>query len=65
MTDLNTAHKIKDRSKLFHIVEDDVATTVTIKYGTRLKENFVTKPCVTYGDNFIEMQIQNTLSDIP
>ena len=38
MANLNTAHKRKDTSRLYHIVQNDFATTVTTKSG--LKVNF-------------------------
>ena len=32
MTNLNTTHKSKDSFRLYHIVENDFATTVTTKW---------------------------------
>lgn len=32
MTDLNTAHERKYRSRLYNIVEDDFATAVTARF---------------------------------
>ena len=39
MTNLNTAHKRKDTSRLYRIVQDDFATTVTTKWKSGLKVN--------------------------
>ena len=39
MTNLNTVYKGKHRSRLFHIVQDDFATTVTTKSKPGLKQN--------------------------
>ena len=36
MTNLNTAHKRKDRWRLYHIIEGDFATTATTKWKASL-----------------------------
>ena len=41
-TDLITAHKRKERFRLYHIVEDDFATTITTKRELGLNKRLAT-----------------------
>ena len=65
MTNLNRTHKRKDRSRLYHMVENDLATTVTTKWALALvtisqKNNEMTES----ASNVLVSIVANFPSDI-
>ena len=40
MTNLNTAHKRQDRFRLYHIVQNDFATTIAINENQALAQGY-------------------------